>query len=241
LGSLFYKKEKSSKRGLISAANGMGEVVSKLEIYLRAQGVQFQYGQTENLDMNSLQHNTFLAIDFMSLNSVANFSVKNSLDTKKECPSSLSLTRITINFSSDVEQIDGFGILFPNKEAFHSLGVLANSKIFENRGDYNESWIFSESTLPDLMSVSDSLLIDRIRQDRRRVFSGPFEIKDYVVHRWPKVIPSYDSSLAKFLQENQELTNQLAGNYLGVLGLTGIHERNSEIADRYAKLHGKMK
>lgn len=229
LGSLFFKKKKGSVKGLMSSKNGMGEVILKLENWLKQRGVHFIYGETEKINSNPMQHNTFLATDLYSLNSAfTNFKPQNLL-TKQDDLKTLSLARITISFKFCATQIDGFGVLFPNEERFNALGVLANTKIFENRGEYNESWIFADSNTPNLMNLSDSEVLERIIQDRKRLFSTVFEIKDCTVHRWPNVIPSYDAGLKKFLSDNQELTSHLAGNYLGVLGLTGIHERNHQL------------
>ncbi len=229
LGSLFYKRKKGSKSGLLSAPNGMGEVMSKMQDYLKNKGVQFLYGTDEIFDIKYLQHNTFLAIDYFSFqNSIPKYSSSKDV-TKKNAFRSLSLVRITVNFNSSVDEINGFGVLFPNVEEFNALGVLANTKIFSNRGQYNESWIFSDSTAENLMDFSDEEIIQKIKTDRRRLFSTPFEIKDFVISRWPNVLPDYNLGLRDFLSNNPDLTEKLAGNYLGVLGLTGIHERNGQV------------
>jgi hypothetical protein len=130
-------------------------------------------------------------------------------------------------------------VLFPNKENFFSLGVLANSKIFENRGDYNESWILGDSVLPELMILSDAQIIEKIKQDRLRIFPNAVDINDFVIHRWASAVPSYDHVLHQFLEENAELTSHLSGNYLGVLGLAGIHERNSQLVNAYMERNRK--
>ncbi|OYZ19263.1 MAG: hypothetical protein B7Y39_12055 [Bdellovibrio sp. 28-41-41] len=83
------------------------------------------------------------------------------------------------------------------------------------------------------MSLADTEIIEKIKQDRLRIFSHAVEIKDVVIHRWANVVPSYDNVLRRFLDENAELTSHLSGNYLGVLGLSGIHERNSQIVNAY--------
>lgn len=233
LGSMFFKKRRKHLKGLISAPNGMGEVIQKLESYLRAQGVLFELDTDEKTQSNILQHNTFLAIDFESVKSSFALTKIQQPEIKKDDFKSLSLARVTLNFKNKVDQIDGFGVLFPNKEKFFTLGVLANSKIFENRGEYNESWILGDSVLPDLMTLSDTQIVEKIKQDRLRIFSHAVEIKDVVIHRWANVVPSYDDVLRRFLEENAELTSHLSGNYLGVLGLTGIHERNSQIVNAY--------
>tara|TARA_B110001454_G_C12723232_1_gene435999 strand:- start:3860 stop:5059 length:1200 start_codon:yes stop_codon:yes gene_type:complete len=239
LGSMFFKKKRKTLKGLISAPNGMGEVIQKLESYLKIKGVRFELSTDEKMHSSVLQHNTFLATDLFSAKSFFAMSNTKQPEIKKDDLTCLSLVRVTLNFKNQVNQIDGFGVLFPNKEKFFTLGVLANSKIFENRGDYNESWILGDSVLPDLMNLSDDQIIEKIKQDRLRLFPQAIEIKDVSIHRWKEVVPCYDHLLQRFLKENAALTSNLAGNYLGVLGLTGIHERNSQIASAYAERNKK--
>lgn len=234
LDSLFYKRIKGQKRGLLTAASGMGQLIEEMHKYLSKNGVHFEYEKKELLDIKSLQHNTFLACNFLSVKSASmQNKIEQSLMENKLNPQALSVIRVTLNFKSSVEEIDGFGVLFPNVEKFNALGVLANSKIFDQRGEYNESWIFSDSTQPDLMSLSDKDILQKIESDRKRIFKSNFEIKDYFIYRWPNGIPSYNAELSVFLKQNYDLLPRLAGNYLGVLGLAGIHERNFSIANDY--------
>lgn len=242
LGSMFNQKIRGRLKGLISAPLGMGEVIQKLQTYLSLRGVQFHFEKDESFDLNSLQHNTFIAINFSSfLNKIPIQQTHNLLlkkVAKSEVLHSISLVRATVTFKTinlkqTPEEIEGFGVLFPNAEKFNALGVLANTKIFEDRGCYNESWIFSDSTAPDLLHLTDKQIIEKIIEDRRRIFKSDFQIKDFVIHRWPNVIPIYNSELRDFLELNPLVTTHLTGNYLGVLGLTGIHERNFQLATEY--------
>lgn len=233
LGSLFFKRKKKRLKGLISARDGMGSVIERMETYLRKQGALFVLENSEKNNLDISQHNTFLAIDFNSARTMLPINPIKQPEIKKEGLTSLSLVRVTLNFKSKVDEIQGFGVLFPNKEQFFSLGVLANSKIFENRGDYNESWILGDSVLPNLMNLSDEKIIEKILLDRRRLFPNAVEIQNVSIHRWPQVIPNYDQNLESFLKNQSELVPNLTGNYLGVLGLTGIHERNYQIVQAY--------
>lgn len=240
LGSMFFKKRRRRLRGLVSARGGMGEVILKLELYLKQHKVQFEFGSDEKKLPDNSKHNTFLAMDLPSATlHFANSNIKESVANKNGL-TSLSLARVTMTYRNNVNQIDGFGVLFPNKEKFFSLGVLANTKIFENRGEYNESWILGESILPDLMTLSDQQIIDKIMSDRKRLFNDDkAEVKDVSIHRWPNVVPSYDFSLEGFLDSNPEIISHLTGNYLGVLGLTGIHERNHQLVESYLERNKK--
>ncbi|OYZ19262.1 MAG: hypothetical protein B7Y39_12050 [Bdellovibrio sp. 28-41-41] len=130
LGSMFFKKRRRHLKGLISAPNGMGEVIQKLESYLRNQGVLFELDKDEKTQPNTPQHNTFLAIDFESAISSFDFSKTQQPELKKDDFKSLSLARVTLNFKNKVDQIDGFGVLFPNKE--REFFYLRCSSQFEN-------------------------------------------------------------------------------------------------------------
>ncbi|MBL7542367.1 MAG: FAD-dependent oxidoreductase [Bdellovibrionaceae bacterium] len=235
LGALFYKKKKKSKRGLLSAAGGMDEVMQKIKDYLVSHNVRIEFEKDPFLDESILQHNTFLATNFQTAYSVLCHSSLLNTVSKTDGLRSLSLVRVTLNFKKVTDEIDGFGVLFPNVENFNAIGVLANTKIFEHRGEYNESWIFSNSTQPHLLSWSDEQIKDKISLDRQRLFKSVFEIKDMTVHRWPDVIPSYNHDLKQFLDEHSSLTQNITGNFLGVLGLTGIHERNAALVEKYMR------
>lgn len=229
LGSLFFKKEKGTYRGLVSAKGGMKEVMTKLKDYLLKANVQFKpQFSTEQISLPKLEHNTFLATSLNS--SFFNLTTKSKLQK-------ISLLRITLSFKKSTE-LDGFGVLFPENENFFSLGVLANTKIFNFRGKYNESWILGGSEHPDHVHFSDQQILDMIIQDRKRLF-GPlnadFEIDNYVIIRWQEVLPLYDLELSNVLEANSQSLKNLTGNYLGVIGLSGIHERNHTLVKGYLK------
>ncbi len=238
LGSMRYKRKRGHLKGLISAVGGMGEIIAKLKTFLLKKGVRFEFQNENEINLKNLQHNTFLAIDLFSITKIVEHSNNRTNFPQKRTLGSQSLVRATINFKNNVNEIDGFGVLFPNLEKFNALGVLANTKIFSDRGVYNESWIFSDSTAQNLMSWSDQEIIQKITNDRKRLFDGDFKIRNVVIHRWPQVIPDYGLELNLFLSENPSLVEKLAGNYLGVLGLTGIHERNATLVERFLNKKG---
>ncbi len=238
LSSMRYKRSPGHLRGLISAAGGMGEVISKLNSYLLNRGVKFEFQNESEIDLENMQHNTFLAIDLFSFQKLVLKQKTYGAGNNTKALNSLSLVRATINFKGEVHEIDGFGVLFANLEKFNALGVLANTKIFSGRGAYNESWIFSDSTALDLMNWTDQDILHKITVDRKRMFKVDFEIKNIVIHRWPQVIPDYSLDLKQFLSENPSLAKKLSGNYLGVLGLTGIHERNETLAEQFLNKKG---
>jgi oxygen-dependent protoporphyrinogen oxidase len=253
MSSLFFPKKPGHIKGLVSANEGMEGVITKLKEYLIKRGTTFILeSEKDNKNEILMLHNTFLANSYLFWHSTFNsISYKDPLIKKEELSqinsafqrtSGVDLIRVTINFKitnlkapnqKNTNELDGFGVLFPEPERFNSLGVLANTNIFENRGKYNESWILGGSEHPDYLELADSKIIDLIIQDRKRIFKDNFEIDNYVIIRWPKVLPMYNLDLQKELERFPSFSKKIAGNYLGVIGLSGIHERNENLVKEY--------
>lgn len=239
LGSLFYKKQKGRLKGLISAPKGMEEVITKLTDFLKTQGVRF-----ENSHSHLLYHNTFLATPSSQLLHLLELIIpKNHSLNTVSLPSlqQISLLRVTVSYKN-VKELNGFGVLFPLSEGFNSLGVLANTKIFSGRGRYNESWIMGGSEHPDYIHLSDENILNLIRQDRNRLFpdATEFEIEHFVIVRWQEVLPVYNQHLENLIKELSPYTDLITGNYLGVIGLSGIHERNFHLVEKFASSQGSL-
>jgi protoporphyrinogen oxidase len=103
LGSLFFKKHRGHLKGLISAPNGMGEVIQKLESYLKDHGVLFELNKDVKTQPSIMQHNTFLAIDFYSAKSFFDTLKNQQPKLKKDGFKCLSLVRVTLNFKKPCE------------------------------------------------------------------------------------------------------------------------------------------
>lgn len=239
LGSLFFKKEKGRLKGLLSAEKGMNEVLIKLKDYLRNKGVVFSFGEMQT--ENKMYHNTFLAIPSFCFKKIKDEEFKKTLTplqqpiNKKESlyfANHLNLLRVTISLKTG-SNLKGFGTLFPVVENFHSLGVLINTNIFENRGVYNESWIMAGSEHPEYFHYSDEKILNLIKEDRARLSTESFEIAHYKIIRWENVLPIYNQQLEESLENLSESLDKITGNYLGVIGLSGIHERNYQLVEKY--------
>lgn len=237
LGSLFFKKKKGQLKGLVSARQGLEEVISKLRVYLQDQGVLFCFNSK-----NEMYHNTFLAISSFSFKRRNEIEFKKTLTplkqpiNKKEkfyLANHIHLLRVTLSLKKG-STLKGFGTLFPLVENFNSLGVLVNTNIFENRGVYNESWIMAGSEHPEYLQYSDEKILNLIKEDRKRlVKEDEFEIADFKIIRWENVLPVYDQKLKESLDSYSSDLNQITGNFLGVIGLSGIHERNFELVENF--------
>lgn len=236
LGSLFYKKQKDKHRGLLSAKAGMEEVIQKMRQFLEKKGVIFEFNSPKEM-----YHNTFLAISSNNFKKINDTTFLQSLSplkqpiNKKEkfyLAKHLHLLRVTLSLKSG-EPLEGFGVLFPLVEKFNSLGVLVNTNIFENRGVYNESWIMAGSEHPEYLKLTDLEILELIKKDRQRIKKDNFEVAHFKVVRWENVLPIYDQTLKESLDSLGEDTQKMTGNFLGVIGLSGIHERNYQLVEQY--------
>ncbi|MCJ8275604.1 MAG: hypothetical protein MJK18_02090, partial [Bdellovibrionales bacterium] len=139
---------------------------------------------------------------------------------------SVSLTSVTLHFESDNDNCQGFGCLFPREENFHSLGVLFNHHIFENRaekGMLSETWIFNDER-KSISQLEENDLISLILEDRKRLRSIDETPSRQFVHQWNKRIPLYNNELEEVLDHGLRGEKNLFifGNYLGSLGLSKI-------------------
>jgi oxygen-dependent protoporphyrinogen oxidase len=145
----------------------------------------------------------------------------------------LPLSSVTLGLSKLSRYIRGFGCLFPQPAQMRSLGVLFNNDIFENRGpDWTETWIVP------LAGVEESELIDKVLEDRSRLFSNSETLKaqHHKVYQWPRALPLYGLQLERVLKmiaKRPEI--YLVGNYLGRLGLSKMLDQCAEVAERLIK------
>jgi oxygen-dependent protoporphyrinogen oxidase len=147
------------------------------------------------------------------------------------------LVSVTAFFRPDRRVKVGFGVLFPPKEGFRSLGVLYNHSIFPHRvkeaGILSETWIMGGARRPEITGLDSDQLLRDILEDRKRLngFEGASEAPmHYVLHRWVRAIPYYTVELEEILEEisRRNLGSgklRLMGNYLGGIGLTKILDR----------------
>lgn len=224
-------------KGSVAPRNGMGEFIQKLRGTVERQGGVLKV--QEVIDLKDLKGPKVLAIPPSELGTLLAASYGKDLGWG-QVPM-LNLVRLTVGFRSPQKKVDGFGILFPEKEKFHSLGVLANSQIFENRGElYNESWILGGARSPQLGDLDDSKILSLILEDRARALGVQDEVSLFEVIRWPKGLTHYTVEHEKFLRDQEPLPKDvfLTGNFLGRLGLSKILEQNFELAERLSELYG---
>jgi oxygen-dependent protoporphyrinogen oxidase len=254
LGKMFERKPATNRElqsmGTVAPKLGMGEFIAKLVSHLLKNHVEMRMlGADETIAVlasdklvfatepweveNSLARVSFAA-DFPQ-QEVGNFKRAFGVFRKLKV---VPLIRVTVSFASPKFRIPGFGVLFPKKDQFQTLGVLANSQIFANRGEhYNESWILDGRNV----NLPDAEVLESILSDRERAFGAKDLIFSHKITRWPKAISLYSTTHEKILMDFcEELSKNpceqifVTGNYLGKLGLAKILEQNQELAQQIA-------
>lgn len=228
--SLFSRKREKN-RGSVSPHNGMGEFMQKLKLYLESQGVEMVQEMVDRLD--EVDSAKVLAVPIEEL-------MRLRPELKDDGLKMVDLLRVTVGFDNQsVHKIPGFGVLLPEKENFHALGVLANSQIFENRGSlYNESWMFRG---PKFLKATDEQILASIQEDRFKLLGDSSPIVRLSVVRCPKAYIKYDVHLERWLLNRLDLfadskrREWITGNYLGQIGLTQILQRNENLAREIAR------
>lgn len=229
---VFSKKSESSKRQIVAPPQGLHQLMSSVAGFLKKSGVVFIQKKVQSL--SEIQNPKVLAVAFRDLQ-----KLDPNLDLTEI--NQLEIVRVTLGFKKVKHKIFGFGVLFPSIENMHSLGVLVNSQIFENRGDfYNESWILGGALNPDINQSSDKEILEKIKQDRFKMFDADESWDCVSVIRWPKAYVHYDLKLEEWLSSNpfKKKDYFVTGNFLGGLGLSKILDNNKNLAKKLAGIYG---
>lgn len=232
LKPFFQRKKQNVRKGSVAPKEGMGEFIRKLKSYLEEKGVRFHNKKIENVH----------ELDGIQVFAVPPKELAEIFDKKWAEINAIDLLRVTLSFQSSAAKINGFGILFPEVEKFNSLGVLANTQIFENRGThYNESWILGGANAAQLLKLSDNEILQKINQDRKRILKTEEQIQEYHIIRYPQTLIHYDLTLENFLNQynlDKYQNVYFTGNFLGQLGLSRILEQNVELAKKIKEKYG---
>jgi oxygen-dependent protoporphyrinogen oxidase len=148
----------------------------------------------------------------------------------------LPIVTVTIFFPPETSGIPGFGCLFPKKEGFRALGVLANDRIFPGRArdSISETWLLGGALDPDVLHLTDREILDLVLNERAKLHGLRPRVLLSRVTRWPEAIPHYDLALEGALENLRHLNFRegnfrLFGTYLGDLGLGTVLARASEL------------
>lgn len=227
--SLILKKRGARGRGSRAPQGGMAEFISKLEAYLKSQGVKFLSEAVESCD--HIKGPKVLAVPLLAL-----FKLQPHLQTHRL--TRLNLARITVGFTSNTcRKIPGFGVLIPRGQGFQTLGVIANSQIFPHRGQlYNESWILGGAFDSEVLEKSDQSLMQVVLNERKKILKAEDSVQQYSVVRCPQAYVHYDIKLESWIEQHAKEFVQdqkqiwITGNYLGSIGLSQILRQNYILA-----------
>lgn len=240
----FFLKKKSSRakvRGSVSAPEGMGQVIAKLQASLEKKGVTFQFrthAPKASPDMITVYCTSAKEASVLLEKSQPDLALKLSRIEM------LPLVSATLFFESDGNLRPGFGTLFPPSEGFHSLGVLSNHCIFPGRSEkVSETWILGGARQPGASVWLENEILEKIRDDRKRLLGRDEKPLGSLVTRWSPAIPHYTTKLERLLEgenfERREAGVYCFGNYLGALGLAKLVERADRLAKRIRNDEGK--
>ena len=137
-------------------------------------------------------------------------------------------------FDPHVDDVHGFGVLFPRASGVRALGVLFNTDIFAGRGSVrSESWIVGDRDL-GMTTWADDRLREALTGDRQLLTGRRDTPLSVHVTRWSQAIPVYDRTILDLKRELPALPVwlALAGNYLGTIGIAALLVRAESAAAR---------
>lgn len=219
----FFNKKtipKGKLRGTVCAEGGMGEIVKKLESYLRQKNVVFKTEDIETLSPLIAEFQEVVVATDMHAAAQLLETIRDHRGAVLKNMPRVDLISINAFFPKEKNPFPGFGILFPRREAVAALGVLQNTFIFPDRSKdcFSETWIYASS------STSEEQMLEELRRDRERVFGSltpPLEVK---INFWPQALPLYgkelENTLSNFPPGHPRV--HLIGNYMGQLGLNRL-------------------
>lgn len=232
-------------RGTVSAAAGMGQLISGIHKTLEARGVVFKFGEDGEssirsaLTNSSLEQPPWIVVATSARQAatlLGQFPDFSRLVGHLQTIPMLSLISIGIHFSKPANRL-GFGTLFSQDEKLNGandgvLGVLQNSVIFSGRcteGTSSETWILGGRFYGEkFLVLSEDQLLQLVLKKRREVLneSEP-EILNFNVTKWPLAIPEFGQNLEAVQSDlNKPLGPVvLFGNYLEEIGLRSILEQ----------------
>lgn len=229
LGPLFQKKKKQKYRGTVSLPGGMGEFIDTLAQTLSARGVKIILNS--NYKLKSLEEPHVIAVSAKEAPALVEAVAPQTAQVLRRIET-LPVLSVTVFYAEAEKKLEGFGGLFPEDQGFRVLGVLSPTYIFSDRGpDYSETWIFGGTHSPEMLQKTNEEILAVIREERARLFSGTARVKEARVYRWPAALPHYTVAHRDLLQELKTPPHlYLAGNYLGVIGLSKMLSRCKALA-----------
>jgi protoporphyrinogen oxidase len=213
------------RRMMAAPERGMGLFIERLQDRLLAAGVRFTFGT--RIDRLDSKLPTIVATDAAGAASLIE-------DTSPRLASMLRrvqlrpLSTITAFYPASPMDLHGFGVLFPRDAGIGALGVLFNADVFVNRSTVrSETWIHGAA-------VAGEGAVQTLADDRRRLTGRDDTPIDVRVTSLPQAVPLYSGAISDVEGAVGELPGhiQLAGNYLGRLGVAALLEQAAAAATR---------
>ncbi len=251
----FFKRTKAkTKRRYVAPQRGMSEFLEILTKRLIKDGVEFQLGRNVSNDsgLADLQREfrCDLTVLATSLKAAENLLPQGSVTraTIGKCKM-VGMVKMNIAFDLTTQRLPGFGILIPRDQKLKTLGILANTHIFADRGlSYNESWLIGGALGPEVQIFNQQGLINLVQTERKRILGDAGKIQEVLIARWPQALPQYDHHLAKlhqFIRVDQVSPQPefkdlfFAGNYLRGIGLSQSYDYNLTLAEHLENLRSQ--
>ena len=222
------RPKQAKRKGSVTPAHGMGDLIHGLVSYLKAKGVGFEFGRSVTLTTSPDHPHVVATSGHAAADLLATLSPSRSAILRRIEFSPVVTT--TAFYDGTDSKSRGFGVLFPPVEKRKALGVLKNNFIFRNRvkRGFSETWILGGAlSSTDPTRASDAEILARICEERRESFGREDQLLASKTTRWEKGIPHYTLELERNIGALQGFDNNviLMGNYLGELGLAKILDR----------------
>lgn len=228
-----FDGRKRGRRQLAAPPGGMGEFTSRLHERLAARGVRFSFNAAmDRLDPAVATVVATPATSAARLLAPHAPTVAARISAIRIAP----LVTVTIFFDPHLDDVRGFGVLFPRACGVRALGVLFNTDIFAGRGSVrSETWIVGDRDL-GMTTWTDDRLREALTGDRQLLTGRRDTPLAVHVTRWSQAVPVYDQAIVALKSELHALPPwlALAGNYLGTIGVAALLGRAESAAARLA-------
>jgi oxygen-dependent protoporphyrinogen oxidase len=224
-----------ARKGLVSPARGMQQLIDALERRLRTRDVSIRLNTPARLDGSAPAVICTSACDAAEILRDVAPVASQALSTIDMLP----VVRITAFYPDEETHQRGRGVLFPRGGDIRALGVLFNTNIFPDRGgQYSESWIYGGAADRDVVDFSETDLAAMMDRDRQLLCGRCVPPAARLVHRWRAALPHYDLHLESVRARGLDLPQGLfvVGNYMAGIGLPTVLEQAAAVATRIREM-----
>jgi oxygen-dependent protoporphyrinogen oxidase len=256
---LFGPKERQVKQGqrkhqhkqMMAPTHGMGSLISALEKRLEVRlGDRFQKGK--KLESLPEASNVILAIPAhraAELLASKDQQLSKALSELRYAP--LVTATIFVPKKAFRRVPRGVGVLIPESEKRHCLGVLFNSSAFPGRVKDEQAWVsltmmLGGTVYPEMVEKSDDELRALIRAELRSLFKFSESYAQsavFHVRKWKQAIPCYNSKILDAWDVARSgwcstPGHLLVGNFTGQVSIRGMMQDAYALGpDLAARLH----